>query len=130
MASAADPSAPTTDEPCLDMQVVEALRELGGEEDPDLFDDLVETFAIDTPQRLDAIDDAVRCADAESLYRAAHGLKSGAANMGAKEVAESCRILEGQGKEGRLDGAVERVNLLRAQYSRALEALEDARERS
>lgn len=126
MARAADHSAPAADPSCLDEQVVAALRELGGEDDPDLFQDLVETFAIDSPPRLDAIEEAVRSKDADALARAAHGLKSSAANMGARSVAESCRRLEAMGRERSFRDAPELVAALRAQYSAALAALEDA----
>ncbi len=130
MASVTDASVPPSDVACLDLQVVTALRELGGEDDPDLFDDLVETFAIDSPARLDSIEDAVRAGDADALHRAAHGLKSSAANMGARELAETCRHLENLGKDGAVDGAAALVPLARDRYRDALAALERLRDRA
>ncbi|MFG0316994.1 MAG: Hpt domain-containing protein [Planctomycetota bacterium JB042] len=130
MAPATDASVPSSEASCLDLQVVTALRELGGEDDPDLFDDLVETFAIDSPARLDSIEDAVRSSDPDALHRAAHGLKSSAANMGARDLAETCRRLENLGKDGTLDGAADLVPLARDRYRDALEALERLRGRA
>ena len=84
----------------IDAEVIESLKELGGEDDPGLFQELVDVFLTDTPPRLEAMTEAVANGDAEALMTAAHSLKSSAANMGALHLSALCRQLEAQGREG------------------------------
>src|SRR5262245_48789426 len=55
---------------------------------------IVEMFAPDADARLERIDQAIKERDYKGLEEAAHGLKSGAANIGATEMAELCEDLE------------------------------------
>lgn len=110
----------------LDARVIESLRELGGTDDPDLFRDLIDTFLCDAPMRFEAIAAAAKSADAQALFRAAHGLKSGAANMGAVVLAELCRRLELAGRTGDLaavPGLLAELATTRAATEGALRAL-------
>ncbi|MBI4878566.1 MAG: Hpt domain-containing protein [Planctomycetes bacterium] len=110
----------------LDMSVVASLKELGGEDDPGLFTDLVETFLADTPQRVRAIETAARDADAEGLMKAAHGLKSSAANLGAARLSALCRELEKAGRGGALEGVDRMAARLVKEYAAAEKALRQA----
>ncbi len=110
----------------LDPNVVASLKELGGTDDPGLFADLVETFLADTPERVRAIETAVRNADAEGLMKAAHGLKSSAANLGATRLSALCRELEAAGRGGALEGVDRMTVRLIKEYTAAEQALRQA----
>lgn len=119
-------SALMTDLP-LDMSVVDSLKDLGGEDDPELFSELVDAFLTDAPARLDAIDRCIASGDVEGVARAAHPLKSSAANMGAVGLAEICRRLETDAMAGKDAGLLEYASLARTQYEAAARALIAAR---
>lgn len=112
---------------CLDMNVITSLRELGGDDDPDLLTDLVSAFLSDSPTRMAKIEAASASGDSEGLLAAAHGLKSSAANMGALRLSELCRQLEKAGQTGQMESTQTLVEELKHEYSLAEKALMDLR---
>lgn len=95
----------TDPELVLDQTVLEALRELGGEDEPELFEELVTMFLDDTPARLAEIMQAFENGDAHGLERSAHALKSSCGNLGAKRLAKLCFDIESAGRAGDLEAA-------------------------
>jgi HPt (histidine-containing phosphotransfer) domain-containing protein len=89
----------------LDMDVVETLKALGGDTEPELFVELVDLFLEDARGNFDALRDALDRADAEGVEHAAHTLKSSCGNVGALPLSETCFKLEQLGRARRLDGA-------------------------
>jgi HPt (histidine-containing phosphotransfer) domain-containing protein len=100
----------------LDAVTLEGLKELCDPGDLSLFRDLIDTFLVDSPERIDAVGAAVAAADAAALERAAHGLKSSAANMGALGLASLCKQLETLGRNGQIVGAAELAQKARAEF--------------
>jgi len=86
-----------TPEP-IDPAVIEALRELGGAEDPGLLVELIDLYLQDAPQRMAEIEQSLASGDWKLLERAAHTLKSASANIGALALSEVCRELECQAR--------------------------------
>ena len=112
-------------EQILDLHVIEALRELGGEEEPELFQELVQMFLDDTPSRLEGLLSALEAGDATGLERTAHALKSSCGNLGAKRLAKLCFEIESAGRAGDIEAArplVGRSNEEFAAVSTALRA--------
>ncbi len=101
-----------------------SLRELDDGSDG-LLREVIELFLGETPPRLDTIIDAVRSGDTESLWRAAHALRSGAANLGATRVVRLCDMLEKRGRGGHLEGLADLVAELRPAVDEALRALQE-----
>lgn len=87
-------NAPDFDPNVLDTTVIEGLRELGGEDDPGLLLELVEMFLDDAPNRLKEMEQSMAEGDLETMRRAAHTLKSSAANMGSINLSEICSKME------------------------------------
>ena len=73
---------------------------------------IVGIFIPDAEERLARIDEALKQRDFKELEEAAHGLKSGAANVGAGEMARICEELETRAELRSLDGAEELVQRL------------------
>ncbi len=121
------PTSFQADMPVLDSTVVETLKELGGEDDPSLFNDLVDAFLADSPARIEAIGAALRSNDADGAWKAAHGLKSSAANMGALRLSEVCRSIEADGQAGRIHEPEARIAQLEAQFDAVAAALDQNR---
>lgn len=112
------------DELVLDMEIIATLKALGGDDDPELFADLVSMFTGDTPARLQAMDDALSAGDADALGKVAHALKSSCGNLGASTLAELCREIESAGRGGDVDSARPLVEASKSHYERVRDALE------
>ncbi|MFT5461274.1 MAG: two-component system sensor histidine kinase/response regulator [Planctomycetota bacterium] len=95
----------THEQQILDLEVIESLKELGGEDDPGLFAELVELFLEDTPARMADLGLALESGDATQMEHAAHALKSSSANLGALTLSETFRQIEMSGREGNVEGA-------------------------
>ncbi|HKX46101.1 MAG TPA: Hpt domain-containing protein, partial [Planctomycetota bacterium] len=108
----------------LDREVVDALVELGGEDEPELFQELVELFLREAPPRLAELRRALDAGDAERLERVAHSLKSSSGNLGARQLAECCVAIERLGRVGDVEAARSLVERTAVEYERAREALE------
>lgn len=84
----------------LDANVIQGLRELGGEDDPGLLVELIDLYLADAPQRMCEIENALATCDWKLLERAAHTLKSASANIGALSLSALCRELEFKARSG------------------------------
>lgn len=74
----------------LDNRVLMTLQEVMEAEYPVLLD----TFLVDSEERLRLLQRAVDAGEAEALRQAAHSFKGSCSNMGAALLAELCRELE------------------------------------
>jgi two-component system sensor histidine kinase RpfC len=116
--AAAGPSRPfASTGPPVDRATIDRLVETMG--DAEFVADLLETFTTDAPAMLDEIDSAIGTADAGTVRRIAHTLKSNAATFGARPLSEACRELEHAAKEANLDDAPGLAQAIRAEYQRA-----------
>jgi CheY-like chemotaxis protein/HPt (histidine-containing phosphotransfer) domain-containing protein len=116
--AAAGPSRPSASTaPPVDRATIDRLVETMG--DAEFVADLLETFTTDAPAMLDEIDSAIGTADAGTVRRIAHTLKSNAATFGARPLSEACRELEHAAKEANLDDAPGLAQAIRAEYQRA-----------
>ena len=91
---------------------------------------LVATFLTNAPSLLSQMEQALQSGQQELLQRAAHTLKSNAASFGAAALAETCRALEYQARDGNLEDAAERIAAARghlADIEPALTALASER---
>jgi len=110
-------------QPVLDQNVIASLRELGGQDDPDLFAELVNLFLADTPERLRSLSEAMERHDPTALERAAHALKSSSANLGALELSGLFRDIEAAGREKDLRRAGPLVARTQPEFERVEAAL-------
>ncbi|HEX6886065.1 MAG TPA: response regulator [Planctomycetota bacterium] len=113
----------TDTQPVLDREVIATLRELGGEDDPALFVELVNLFLADTPERLQTMHEALEKRDLTAVERAAHALKSSSANLGALGLSHLFREIESAGRERDLDRIASLVGRARPEYERVEAAL-------
>jgi len=104
-AKASEPPPSPARSDALDWNLLQGLRDLREEGQPDPLAELVDLFLKDAPQRLDKLRVAIAAKDPIAAYAAAHSLKGSASNMGARALAGYCAILEKQARSGNLDGA-------------------------
>jgi two-component system, sensor histidine kinase and response regulator len=109
--------------PILDPSVIASLRELGGDDDPGLFVELVNMFLEDTPERMRSLSAAMEKRDPRALEHAAHALKSSAANLGALGLSGLFRDIEAAGREQDLSRAAPLVERTRPEFAKVEAAL-------
>ncbi len=78
----------------IDLSVLESICEMAGEEASLLLEEMVTSYLDDTEIRLQAIASAIEAADSESIFQAAHSMKSSSANLGAVNLSQLCEELE------------------------------------
>jgi HPt (histidine-containing phosphotransfer) domain-containing protein len=110
-------------EDVLDMNVIAALRELGGDGDETLFRELLDLYVDDSTKQLERLSDSLENGDVRVAERIAHTLKSSSANLGATKMSRICLQME---QLGRKQASAEMRALLdaaREAHRRAVEAL-------
>ena len=103
--------------------MIEALRELGGEEEPELFEELVTMFLDDTPGRLENLRAALDAGDAKAIEHTAHALKSSCGNLGARRLASLCFEIESAGRSKDIDAARPLVDRSTVEFAAVAAAL-------
>jgi CheY-like chemotaxis protein len=97
------PAAAESASPPVDVDAFREQMRLAGAESA--VDQILDTFLESTPQRINAIAEALSAGDATGIERAAHALKSSAATIGAKSLAALLQQLEIAGKEANVPRA-------------------------
>jgi PAS domain S-box-containing protein len=120
-----DSEAPPTEEPVIDRPLLESLRELQGEGERDIFNELIELFLSDVPLQLADLREAAEAGESHSVERIAHTLKGSAANMGALRMKALLAELEEIGRSEELGAAPERIAQVEKEFGRVRAVLED-----
>ena len=108
----------------LDQLALASLRELQDEGDPDIVAEVGSLFLKHSPDKVEAILQAVEKNDAKGLQLAAHSLKSSSAYIGAMHLSALAKELEMTGRCGILEGAKEAAQKLQEEFCLAVKALE------
>jgi PAS domain S-box-containing protein len=109
----------------IDPAAMETIQALENNDSPGLVTRLVEVYLKSSPELVDSMRHAVASADAETIERSAHSLKSSSATLGALELAEFCNRLEQIGRDAATDQAAEVFACLEAEFDRVRRALSD-----
>ena len=107
----------------LERAALDELRAMTGG-DARLYVELLDTFLTDADLYLGELRSA---ADAASLARAAHSLKSNALTVGATELAAACRLLEADARAGEVADREARVEAIGTRLLVARAAVTDER---
>ncbi len=114
----------------LDPRVLESLRQLNHEGEPDVLTEVLGLFLADGGARLEAIAGAVSAGDGPGLLRSAHALKGAAGTIGASALAAACRELEEMGAKGEFALADEALHVMRREYARVEQVIGGLRSQS
>lgn len=107
----------------LDMEVIDGLRELGGDDDPGLLLEVIGMFLEDAPTRILEIQQGLARGDIKLLERAAHSLKSASANVGAMQLSTVCKRIEEIARQQKSDGIAELIPESNRAWTEAAHAL-------
>ncbi len=130
-APAKDPGVATPSPPeprVLDPPALKRLSAITGG-DPELLTALIDTFLDDAPRLLDGARLGLRQGQADDVRRAAHTLKSNGATFGAVRLSELSRALESLARSGTLEGTVDLIAQIEAEYDQVRIGLAALRER-
>jgi two-component system sensor histidine kinase/response regulator len=102
----------------IDHSILASLRELQGEDEPDIVAELAQMFLEDVPLRLTELREAIETGDAPSVERIAHTLKGSSANMGAMRMESICSEIEEMGRMGELESVRALISELEEEFGR------------
>ena len=91
--------------------------------------ELIDSFSTDAAGQLAELEAAVDSGDDAAMMRPAHSLKSNAASFGAHQLAELCRAVEHDARQGSVVDADTRVAAIRDELVAVEAALQAERER-
>jgi signal transduction histidine kinase/DNA-binding response OmpR family regulator/HPt (histidine-containing phosphotransfer) domain-containing protein len=94
----------------LDVDALQALRDLQRPGRPDVLTRVIDLFSLDAPRLVAAMLAAVASNDADALRHAAHTLKSTSANVGASSLSTNCREIEQLARAAEVISAQTRVD--------------------
>lgn len=97
----------------LDSAILAALQDVMEDEYPVLLD----TFLVDSEERLLLLRQAQQQADAQNLRLAAHSFKGSCSNMGASLLAGLCKQLEEAGRREQLDLAPDLIEQIEREFA-------------
>jgi signal transduction histidine kinase/DNA-binding response OmpR family regulator len=115
-------AASAPEAPLMDFARLEEFREFDDEE-LTMTKEVARLFLADTPLRLQAMQDAIVQGDAGALAKAAHALKGGASNIGAKAIQQHADALEAAAKDAMPDDAARRLEKLRELWEQTRDVL-------
>jgi len=102
------------------------LERVGG--DWSLLREIIDLFVADAPQVIRDIERAVAEKDCRALERAAHRLRGGVSNFGARRATEAALGVECAAREGDLAAAAAQVTELKGAVAQVVQALQDLKE--
>jgi two-component system, sensor histidine kinase and response regulator len=117
-ASAGEPATATA--AAINERALQELRELDPAGGAELVASVLRMFIESAEASLESIRRAIQARDGVQLSRAAHAMKSSAANIGAEALANLHRRLESIGREGRIEDAQLLLAELEREQERAL----------
>jgi PAS domain S-box-containing protein len=122
--SVAAPAAIAAGAPVIDPKAIAKLRAIQRPGRPSSLHKWAGAFLSSAQEHMQTMRDAVARADAPLLQRAAHTLKSGAAQFGAYQFSQRCAALEALAKNGSMTGAASMVDTLTTEFEPVRTALE------
>jgi HPt (histidine-containing phosphotransfer) domain-containing protein len=96
----------------IDEKLLQQLRNLR----PGLLLSVVNLFRQSTPEILITLEQNIINQQADAMFKTAHSLKNSAANLGIRSLAEVCKELESNGRQGDLTHAQEYLDQINKLY--------------
>jgi PAS domain S-box-containing protein len=110
----------------LDARALEAIAALKSDDMPDLLQKVIGLYLENTPKLLETLHKAGKRNEVSLLCSAAHTLKSSSANIGALRLAELCKTLEEEARQGTVTDGQSRVAEIEAEFALVQAALTEA----
>ncbi|WP_419605170.1 Hpt domain-containing protein [Thiolapillus sp.] len=108
----------------IDEEALHNIGQLQQPGQPDLVQRILEIYLNESPKLVAAVEEAAESDDFESLYRAAHTLKSSSAHIGAAPVSRLAQDLEACGRNQEGAQIAHLVTQLKQAYQELVQLLE------
>ncbi len=108
----------------IDEQALRNIGQLQRPGQPDLVQRILEIYLNESPRLVAALEEAATADDFESLYRAAHTLKSSSAHIGAIVVSRLARELEACGRNQEREPIAPLMAQIKQEYQELVQLLE------
>ncbi|MCG7199199.1 Hpt domain-containing protein [Marinobacter pelagius] len=109
-----------TDKQHLDEEALAELQDVMEDE----FDVLIQTYIIDSRDRIASLKSALSAGDADAFAKTAHSLKGSCINIGAPRLGELCMEAEQAGKVSDLTEASRLVGEIEEEFAAVISLLE------
>lgn len=109
-----------TDKQHLDEEALAELQDVMEDE----FDVLIQTYIIDSRDRIANLNAALAAGDADAFAKTAHSLKGSCINIGAPRLGELCQKAEQAGKASDLSSAAGLVKSIEGEFATVIGLLE------
>jgi len=93
-----------SNEDILDMNMIQNLKDLGGDDDTSFLKEVIDLYLNQAPGLLNDIRTAANGGIPSKLSQASHALKGASLNIGAKKFSEICKTLELKGRNNEMTG--------------------------
>jgi len=103
-------------EDSIDYGVLESLKELVDDDDPEFVVELLQEYLENTETDIKTLQIAAHANDAVTLAKTAHSLKGASGNVGAIRVAAMAKELESLGKNNATSEAITVIDELRQEF--------------
>ncbi|HJV00276.1 MAG TPA: response regulator [Burkholderiaceae bacterium] len=107
----------------INRQALDNIRALSPGNGNALLERVLQAYVSDTPTHLQALRQAIAAADASSVRKAAHSLKSSSANVGAEALAQACKEMEQLGRNGSTVGAADMLAGMEREFQAVRQSL-------
>ncbi|MBE8986992.1 PAS domain S-box protein [Nostoc sp. LEGE 12450] len=107
----------------IDAKILQSIRDIV-RGDRVVFAELIKCYLTETPRLVQDISTAIANRDAQTIWKAAHQLKSSSGSIGAIALAQLCKVLEAQGRSSELENTIELLPQLYQEYEQVKTALE------
>ncbi len=114
----------------LDGDTIGMLLSLSGDNETDIFTELLSILEAQTPDLVRQMIAALDADDLRTVKRIAHTLKGSALNLGARAMADACLRMEHAAEQGELRRVPELLTVMQRVYEQSLSALHAASRRS
>jgi PAS domain S-box-containing protein len=112
----------------LDKEVLSKLRRTLGEDDEQVFIELIDIFLDDAPKLIDEMEQSFKKNELKNFIRAAHTLKTSSATVGAMTLSSYCKELELSGREDKLENVADRLKRIKQNYELVKKGLKEITE--
>ena len=109
----------------LDFDVINSLKELGGDEGDAFLKEIIDLYDNQYPELFNNIRINASLRDPLKLSQAAHALKGASLNIGAKELDAVCKEIEINGKENNLQPIPDMIYLLEEIHKETMKAIKE-----
>ena len=123
VAVAAPKNAAAPAESVIDRRSLDQINDLDPNQNGELLNSIIDTYCENAEVLMLELIEAARERDLQAAVRAAHSLKSSSANVGAQRLAELCRSMEQQGRNGDISAVLQNVDPAWNEYQTAVDEL-------